>query len=315
MKITVAYRNPVLPEEMIKRLEQIGEVEILKVDKISEEETIEKMPDTEILICGISGFQNIGKKTFDGLKRLKLIAMYGVGYEWIDVEEAKKRGIVVSATISANSESVAEHTWGMILDLAKKITEFERDTRSKGENNVYSYKGIEVYGKTLGIIGLGQIGKRVARIAKGFDMKIIGFNRSKKPVENVEIVDMENLLKNSDIIALCAPLNKDTENIISKKEIKMMKKDVILVNCSRGNLVEKKAVLDAVSDGKIFGYGIETDLFQEISPDDEYFKYPNVLLTPHNAWNTKESVKNNLRIILENVEAFVQGKLINVVNG
>jgi len=315
MKITVAYRNPVLPEEMIKRLEQIGEVEILKVDKISEEETIEKMPDTEILICGISGFQNIGKKTFDGLKRLKLIAMYGVGYEWIDVEEAKKRGIVVSATISANSESVAEHTWGMILDLAKKITEFERDTRSKGENNVYSYKGIEVYGKTLGIIGLGQIGKRVARIAKGFDMKIIGFNRSKKPVENVEIVDMENLLKNSDIIALCAPLNKDTENIISKKEIKMMKKDVILVNCSRENLVEKKAVLDAVSDGKIFGYGIETDIFQEISPDDEYFKYPNVLLTPHNAWNTKESVKNNLRIILENVEAFVQGKLINVVNG
>jgi len=315
MKITVAYRNPVLPEEMIKRLEQIGEVEILKVDKISEEETIEKMPDTEILICGISGFQNIGKKTFDGLKRLKLIAMYGVGYEWIDVEEAKKRGIVVSATISANSESVAEHTWGMILDLAKKITEFERDARSKGENNAYSYKGIEVYGKTLGIIGLGQIGKRVVRIAKGFDMKIIGFNRSKKPVENVEIVDMENLLKNSDIIALCAPLNKDTENIISKKEIKMMKKDVILVNCSRENLVEKKAVLDAVSDGKIFGYGIETDIFQEISPDDEYFKYPNVLLTPHNAWNTKESVKNNLRIILENVEAFVQGKPINIVNG
>ncbi len=313
MKISIAFSNPILPDDMLKKLQSFGEVSVFDVQKLTEEEIIEKMPETEIFICGSGGIDKIGKKVFAGLKNLKLISIYGVGYDWIDIEEANKKNVIVSTTIGSNSEAVAEHTWGMILNLAKRISELERNTRLTGENKVKNYPGLEVFGKTIGIIGLGEIGKRVARIATGFDMKIIGINKSGKKVDNVEIVDLQCLLKNSDVIALCVPLDSKTENIIGEEELKIIKKDAILVNSSREKLVNKEAVLKALFEKKLFGYGVETELFDPILPNDKYFDYPNVLLTPHNAWNTKESEENNFSIIMKNVEAFLSNKPINVV--
>lgn len=313
MKISIAFSNPILPDDMLKKLKSLGEVKIFDVQKLTEEKIVETMPETEIFICGSGGISKIGKKVFTGLKNLKLISIYGVGYDWIDIDEANKNGVIVSTTIGSNSEAVAEHTWGMILNLSKRISELERKTRATGENSIKDYPGLEVFGKTIGIIGLGEIGKRVARIATGFDMRIIGANKSGKNVEGVEIVDIDYLLKNSDVITLCVPLDRSTENIIGENELKIIKDNVILVNASREKLVNKKAVLKSLSDKKLFGYGIETEIFDPIPPSDEYFKYPNVLLTPHNAWNTKESEENNFRIILENVEAFLNDRPINVV--
>ena len=313
MKISIAFHNPTLPKDFLDKLQSLGEVSIFDVKKLSEEEIIEKMPETEILICGSSGIGQIGKKVFAELKNLKFISVYGVGYDWIDIEEASKKGVVVSTTIGSNSEAVAEHIWGMILNLSKKISELERNTRLTGENNVKDYPGLEVFGKTIGIIGLGEIGKRVARIATGFNMRIIGTNKSGTKVANVEMVNLEYLFQNSDIITLCVPLDSDTENIIGKDEINIMKTDVILVNSSREKLVNKEAVLKALSEKKLFGYGIETEIFDPISPNDEYFDYSNVLLTPHNAWNTKESKENNFSIIMENVQSFLNNKPVNVV--
>ncbi len=313
MKISIAFSNPMLPDDMLKKLHSLGEVKIFDVQKLTEDKIIEKMPETEIFICESGGISRIGKKVFAGLKNLKFISIYGVGYDWIDIDEANKNGVIVSTTIGSNSEAVAEHTWGMILNLSKRISELERKTRATGENSVKDYLGLEVFRKTIGIIGLGEIGKRVARIAMGFDMRIIGTNKSGKNVDGVEIVDIDYLLKNSDVITLCVPLDASTENIIGENELKIMKDNVILVNTSREKLVNKKAVLKALSNKKLFGYGIETEIFDPIPPSDEYFKYPNVLLTPHNAWNTKESKENNFRIILENVKAFLENKPINVV--
>ncbi len=313
MKISIAFNNPIIPIEIIDKLDSLGKVSIFDVYKLTEEEVIEIMPETEILICDTPSLIHIGKKTFDGLKNLKFISIFGVGYEWIDIEEAKKRNIIISSTIGGNSESAAEHTWGMILNLSKRISEFERDTRKTGENNVNKYQGIEVFGKTIGIIGLGEIGKRVARIAKGFNMRIIGINKSGRLVDGVELIDSKHLLMKSDIIVLSIPLNSNTRNFIGEEELNTMKKSVILVNCSRENLVDKEAILNALSEKRVFGYGIETEIFDSITPNDGYFKYPNILLTPHNAWNTKESDKNNFSIIMRNVEAFLDKKPINVI--
>ena len=313
MRISITCNDPPLPKELVDKLESLGKVHIFNVHKLTEDEIVEKMPDTEILICDTPSLIQIGKKTFDGLKKLKFISIFGVGYEWIDVEEAKKRNIIISSTRGGNSQSAAEHIWGMILNLSKRISELERITRKTGENNINNYQGIEVFGKTIGIIGLGEIGKRVSRIAKGFNMKVIGINKSGKSVDGITIVHSKYLLMNSDIIVLSIPLNSNTINFIGEEELNIMKKSVILVNCAREKLVDKKAILNAISKKRIYGYGIETEIFDIIPPSDEYFKYSNVLLTPHNAWNTKESDKNSFSIILRNVEAYLNKKPINIV--
>ncbi len=313
MKITIVLNKSDLPENIINELKVLGEVDIIDAKNLSENDAIEKIPETEILICGSSGFRKIGKTMINGLKKLRFISVFGVGVDWIDISETTKRNIVVSIAKGCNSEAVAEHTWGMILNLSKRISESERDTRNKGQVNVFNYQGLEVYKKTIGIIGLGDIGQSIARIANGFEMKILGTSKSMKSVSGIETVSLDVLLKSSDIVTLCLPLNKETENIIDIEEVQKMKKHVIVINCSREKLVNKKAILKGIADGKVFGYGVETDIFEKISADDGYFKYPQVLLTPHNAWNTKESRLKTLEVILENVKAYLKGCPINTV--
>src|SRR3989344_6761202 len=208
-----------------------------------------------------------------GMKKLKMISALSVRTHWIDIETAKERGIKVCNIKGANSESVAEHAWGMILDLSKRISEFDRGVRYNGAYRFDEYKGKEVYGKTIGIIGLGDIGKKVARIAKGFDMKVLGCNKSGKPVSGVKLVSLETLLKESDIIVTCVPTTKETTNMISEKEIRLMKPGVILVNPADEPITDKKAVLKAVESGKIFGFGIETEIMTPVPKDDMYLKH------------------------------------------
>lgn len=314
MKISIALHAPVISPDMLNKLQSLGDISIFDVYQLSEEKIIKMMPETEILICGATGIKKIWKKVFDALQDLKFIAIYGVGYDWVDISETTKRGIIVSNNRGNNAEAVAEHTWGMILSLSKRISELERATRDTGEINVMKYQGVEVFGKTIGIIWLGEIGKRVARIAKGFNMKIIGTNKSGKKIEDIEIVDLLYLLEHSDIITVCVPLNKDTENLINKQELKLVKKNVILVNASREKLVNKNAVLQSLSEKNLFGYGVETDACVPIDPSDEYFQHPNIVLTPHNARNTKESEENALLGIIKNTEAFLNKNPINVIN-
>jgi phosphoglycerate dehydrogenase-like enzyme len=314
MQISIVLAKPNLSKELIQELESLGEINIVDAKNLSEEEAIDKIPDAEILVCGSSGFPKIGKKMLSGLKKLKFIAILGVGYEWIDIEEAKKRGILIARAKGSNSEAVAEHVWGMILNLCKRISEFDREVRSTQDINVFNYQGLEVFKKTIGIIGLGEIGKRVARIAHGFDMNVIGVNNSGNPVSGVNLVSMDELLSKSDIITTCFPLNDKTENTIDTPEIQKMKQGVILVNCSREALVNKSAVLQGIKNNIIFGYGIETEIMQPIGKHDEYLSHPRILINPHNAWNTKESLDNTFNLTIDNIKAFLKGKPINIVN-
>jgi glycerate dehydrogenase len=307
MKICCITSNPQI--EYIKTdLEKFGELSVHNKQKLSPNEVVALAKDSEILIAGSSGIDLISRELMVQLPKLKLIALLTVGFDWVDVDFAKAKGIVICNIKGANSESVAEQTWGMILDLAKRITEFDRDARLKGAFKFNDYKGKEIYGKTLGIIGLGDIGKKVARGARGFDMKVIGVNKSKKPVERVKIVELDQVLKESDVIAVCAPLTGETKNMISKKEIEKMKNGVILVNTSREEIVNKKDVIEGLTSGKIFGYGIETAIMAPIPTNDMYFSHPRVVLTPHNAFNTEDADKKSYELVAENIKAWVEGK-------
>jgi glycerate dehydrogenase len=312
MKICCITTNPQV-EDIKTRLELLGELTVHNKQKLNTDEVVVLAKDAEVLIAGSSGIASISKELIEKLPKIRFIALLTVGIDWVDVAYAKTKGIVICNIKGANSESVAEHTWGMILDLSKRISEFDRDARQKGAYKFSEYKGKEIYGKTLGIIGLGDIGKKVARGALGFDMKVLGCNRSKKSVQNVILVDLDELLKASDVIAVCAPLTSETKNMISKTEIEKMKDGVILVNTSREELVDKVAVLEGLCSGKIFGYGIETAMMTPIPPDDLYYSVSRVVLTPHNAFNTEEADKKSYELVLDNILAWFNGKPQNVV--
>jgi len=313
VKIYCITSQPSLLQAHIKRLQDFGEFVVINGSQLTDEEVIEKAGDADILIAGSSGIKKLSQNIINGLPNLKFTALLTVGSAWVDVAYAKEKGILVSNIKGANSESVAEHTWGMILDLSKRITEFDRDVRNKGAYVFGLYKGREVYGKTIGIVGLGDIGRKVARIASAFNMKVLGSNKSGKLVDGINVVPLNQLIQESDIITLCLPLTEETRNLISTEEISKMKEGVILVNCSMEDIVDKSAVIKGLESKKLFGYGIETDIMKPVPADDPYLKFPNVVVTPHNAFNTLEADIKSYDLMVENIEDFVAGKPKNLV--
>lgn len=311
MKITLITSNPAITTAMSSELSSIGDLTVVNGLKLSKDQVIEKAIDADILIAGSSGVESISDELLNGLPNLKYITTLTVGLAWVDLEACKKHGVVVSNVKGANSESVAEHTWAMILDLAKRVTEFDRDVRSKNAFKFADYVGKEVYGKTIGIIGLGDIGQKVARIAKGFNMKILGANSSGKSVDGIDVVDLKFLLTNSDIVTICTPLSKETERMISDREVSIMKDGVILVNCAMEKIVDKDAIFKGLESGKIFGFGIETEISQPVDPS--YLDKNRVVVTPHNAFNTEDANIKTYNMAIANVKSFIQGNVQNRV--
>lgn len=313
MKIYLITSNPRITTSQLKEFKQLGEFKILDKQKLSRKQVLEKARDVEILIAGSSGIQKITRELLLGLKNLKFITTLTVGMAWVDLKAAKQFKIPVSNIKGSNSESVAEHAWGMILDLTKRITEFDRDVRNKGAYKFGDYQGKEVFGKTIGIIGLGDIGTKIAKIAKAFNMKVLGVNKSGKKVAGVKLVDLDTLFKKSDVITVCVPLTEETKNLISEKEISLMKKGVILVNTAREPIVNKKAVLKGLKEDKLYGYGIETEIMQPVPNDDPYLKHSRIILTPHNAFNTEDAERKSFDVTIKNIKTFIKGNPANRV--
>ncbi len=314
MKIYLLESHPILSKDQKRKLEKFGELKVLNVEKLDSSEAVRLIKDADILIAGTSAIKKIDIKLLEGLHDLKFISLLTIGTNWVDLTSAKKLNIVVSNAKGGSAESVAEHIWGMILGLSKRINEFDRDARSRGAYKFTGYSGKEVYGKTLGIIGLGDIGSKVARIATCFNMEVLGVNKSNRKIQGVEMVSLDGLLKRSDIICVCVPLNEETQNMISFYEIAKMKYGAILVNCAREEIVNKNAVLKGIRSKRIFGYGVETEIMKPISKNDPYFKYPNIIVTPHNAFNTEDADERINNMMIDNIEAFLKGNPINVVN-
>lgn len=298
-------------------------------------ENVSSAQDCHILSVFVDS--QVTKNILDKLPNLKMIATRSTGFDHIDIEECKKRNIIVCNVPHYGDNSVAEHAFALILDLSRKIHQSIENVKSGG----FSFNGLtgfDLKDKTLGIVGLGNIGQRMARIARGFEMNVIGFdvNPNKRLAKQLGFtyVTFEELLKNADIVTLHVPYNQHTHHLINEQNISLMKKGAYLINTSRGGVVQTDALMQALNSGALAGAGLdvleeEAALRDEIhllstKVSDEHnikvllenhmlMERENVIITPHNAFNSKEALEKILETTVLNIQSFLKGKVINVV--
>jgi D-3-phosphoglycerate dehydrogenase len=255
---------------------------------LKEDELIPLLVDVDGVIAGLDEF---GEKVLKSSNRLKVISRYGVGIDNIDMEAAKRLGIFVINTPDVNTQAVADLTFGLILSVSRKIPQSHQSTR-KGRWE--RFIGREVYGKRLGIIGLGRIGKAVANRAKGFEMEIIAYDvqRDESFAETLEIkfLPLDDLLMEADFVTLHCGLNPQTKGLIGPRELGLMKETAYLINTARGELVNERALYEALKEGKIAGAGL--DVYEQEPPlESPLLSLENAVTTGHIAAYTDEAIK------------------------
>lgn len=300
----------------IAQLEELGEVSVYK-DTDSRDKLLSRVVGADIVLADMFSAP-WDKETLANVKGLKLVNVNSTGFNLIDLEAANKSGVKVANTPGFGTEAVAEHTIALMFSVAKKITQANNQMRTSslevdpGNPDHMVYKSKQLAGKTLGILGLGAIGSEVAKLAKGIGMKVVAYNRSPKNIEGIPLLSLEELLSTSDVVSINLALTKKTEHIIGEKELGLMKQDAILINTARGKHIDEEALLIALSKGKFWGVGL--DVFESQSNVVKFAKFSNVIMTPHSAWLTDESVVKLADIMVGNVKSFVEGKPKNIVN-
>jgi D-3-phosphoglycerate dehydrogenase len=255
----------------------------------------------------IAGLDYIDEEVIQSADNLKIISRYGAGCDRVDIEAATEKNIVVTNTPGSNANAVADLALGLILSIARKIPMLNEKTKS-GE--WIRSTGIELSNKTIGILGLGAIGKNVAKRAQGFSMNVLAYdpymNAEYAKANGIQPVDFEYLIKNSDVISLHLPINKDTKGIIGHREFEMMKDNVILINTSRGGLIDEETAIEYLKSGKLGGLGL--DAFEEEPPKNyKDFQFDNVVLTPHTGAHTYEATENMALMAVDNLITVLTG--------
>lgn len=276
------------------------------------EEVFEMIPEYDVL-CSMFDFP-VDKKLIDHAPKLQLIANYAVGYNNIDVAYALEKGLTVANTPDPVTAPTANLALGLMLDTARRITECDRKLRTLGKGmkvGVLENLGMNVTGKTLGILGMGRIGKALAKRANACGMEVVYHNRRQLYIEeetklNVTYVSKEELLANSDFVSLNAPYTSETHHIIGEEELRQMKSTAILINTARGPLVDEQALVKALQDGTIWGAGLDVFEFGDY-PLPELLAMDNVVLTPHIGTQTTEVRVVMARTVCDNVIGFLEG--------
>lgn len=288
----------------IERLKAAGFV-ICEKTRMSLEELKKIIGDYQVII--VRGRTKVTEEVIEKAEELQIIARVGVGLDNIAEKAAKEKGIAVLNTPEAPADAVAELTIGLIIALARKIPFANRSTK-RGEWLKKELKGLQLKGRTLGIIGLGKIGLRVARIARSMGMRILVTKR-KKPRQDIleeleaEFVPLSNLLEFSDVVTIHIPLNKDTYKLIDGEKIKKMKDGSFLVNTSRGGIIDQKSLYEALKSGKIGGAAL--DVYANEPPkDSNLIRLPNVVCTPHIGAQTEKAQDLASSMIAEKIIDF-----------
>lgn len=272
--------------------------------------TPEQVGDADILLVRIA---EVTRRLLEGCPKLKLVSKHGVGVDNIDMDAAKECGIAVTIAPGANSTSVAEHAFAMLIALAKNLPTVCGKYREIGFAAKNCAPGIELTGKTLGIIGCGRIGSRIAKMAHGgFDMKVLAYDPyiTEAP-EGVELVsDRDRVFAESDFVTLHPILNKETQGSVGAREFALMKDGVIFINCGRGPLIDEEALIAGLQSGHIGGAGLDVTAVEPCPPENPLFHMSNVLLTPHYAPTTREAAVATSRLSAQNVLDFLAGKEI-----
>jgi len=313
--------SPELINELSKYFE-VFEARNLPVDA-SDEEIIKVIDDSDALILGM---HRISREVMESVKTLKIIARYGLGYENVDVKVATELGIVITYCRFTGEEiSVAEHTFALILAAARKIVEANEYVKSGGWRDMtqrIKFVGYELSGKTLGIIGLGHIGRRVAEIAKkGFNMKVIAYDpyipdEIFKEYGVKKITNLDELIEHSDIITIHAALTKETYNLLNAERLRKVKEGVIIVNTARGGIIDEKALVELLKEGRIYYAALDVLAKEPPTPDNELLRLPNVVITPHTAAFTYDALRRMDEGVVDDIIRFLvkKEKPLRIVN-
>jgi len=250
-------------------------------------EFLRMLPDLDgLMVMNVA--EKLDREAFEAAPRLRIVSDFGVGYDNVDVPAATERGILVCNTPGAMVECVADHAFALLLAVGRRLPKGQADVREGRWRTwlIESIVGQELYGATLGIIGLGNIGAAVARRARGFSMRILYTGRTRKPEAEaalgVEWMSMDDLLRQSDYISIHTPLTQETRGLIGRRELALLKPTAILVNTARGGVVDQQALIDVLREGKIYGAGLDVTDTEPLPTDSPLLTLENTIVLPHN---------------------------------
>lgn len=317
MKIVVLDGYAANPNDLSwEGMQALGQLVVF--DRTAPDQVLERSADADALL---TNKVVLSAETLAKLPKLKYIGVLATGYNVVDTVAARRQGIVVTNIPAYSTDSVAQLTFAHILNITNSVAHYADQNRqgrwSASPDFVYwDTPLIELSGKTLGIVGLGNIGMKVATIARTFGMDVFAYtskNSTDLPI-GIQKTTLDGLLAVSDVLSLHCPLNEQTHHLINAQTLKKMKRGAILINTGRGPLVDEQAVADALNDGQLLAYGADVMTQEPPTAENPLLKCQNAYLTPHIAWATYEARKRLMLIATTNLQAFIEGKPVNVVN-
>jgi glycerate dehydrogenase len=317
MKIVVLDGFSLNPGDLSwESLEKLGDVTVH--ERTYPEQLVEFAREAEILLTNKTP---VNETHFAQLPKLKYIGVLATGYNIVDVDAAERRGIIVTNVPSYGTQAVAQYVFAHLLEICGRVAMHSDLVKSgqwslKEEFCFWEKPLIELYGKTLGIIGTGRIGLETAKIAQAFGMKVCAYSRTVKPeleTETFRFVSLYELYADSDVISLHCPLTEETRHMIDSEAFSKMKQGVILINTSRGPLIDEDALAEALQSGTVSAAGLDVLSVEPPRADHPLFKFENCNITPHIAWAPTETRKRLMGIAVKNIESFLNGNPINRV--
>ena len=296
--------------------DRFGEVKIYDFTK--DEEIPERIKDADVILCNKS---SMSEKNLSGAKNLKYIGLFATGYNNVDLEYTRKKGITVCNAGSYSTEAVAQHVFAFILHYYNTISRYDEFVKNKGWINTNKFSPFmemkELFGKTIGIIGYGSIGQKVAVIANAFGMNVMAYSRSalkeNRQSDEVTYATVDEILGKSDIVTIHCPLNKDSEKMCNKEFFTKMKKDSLFINTSRGGVVNQEDLMWALNNN-VIQYAALDVIEKEPMPEDcKLIETKNLVITPHAAWAPLETRERLIKIVSKNLQKWVAGTPINVI--
>jgi phosphoglycerate dehydrogenase-like enzyme len=301
------------PEAM--RLQAVAAVTIHGSRIAGADELIARIQDAEIVLSFRPAFTRFPASVIAACPNLRMICISGTGVEDVDLSEASKRGIAVANVRGSSNRAVAEHALALMLDVARRVSAQDRAIRS---GLWQPQQGIELGGKTLGIVGLSAIAQNLAPLCAGIGMRVLSWSRDNSPerarAAGATAVELDDLLAESDVVSLHMRLFPELAAFFDQAKIARLKRGAIFINTARGELVDEDALRAALEQGQLSGAGLDVFAAQPLPPEHPLRNLPNVVLTPASAWNTVDAAGRMIRQSVDNVLAFIDGRPINIVN-
>lgn len=277
--------------------------------KIPREELLKRCRDKDGLLITLN--ERVDREVLDSCSEVKVISTYSVGYDHIDVGYAREKGVVVTHTPEVLTDSTADLVFALMLAVSRRVVEGDRIVREgkwETEWRPEFMLGNDVHHRTLGIIGMGRIGRAVAKRAQGFDMRVIFTSRSRHEIHNAEQVDMDTLLREADFVVVTVDLNRDTYHMMDYEKFQRMKRTAYFINASRGKVVDQPALYMALKEGLIAGAGLDVFETEPLPRDDPLVSLPNVVLTPHIGSATRETRERMAEVAVRNLILALKGE-------